>query len=523
MSYPLHLEKTAERLYLTEFHRITDPIQKKVIQWIKINIPEEKNDSSETDTAQMESARTDSKEVVRSDSPQSLLDLLMEMRREYGQYVPPDIFRSRIAANVHLIDAHAKALVNRAIVKINGKDTVRGLLSKDMVQTKTGLKPSVGGVNMISGSITEEFTRQAIKQNVNLIGKLSDKYTDAVDEVLRKGFIASKSQKELIADILNATNVTEGTARFWAQDQAGNFFSEINQKRSQAAGFPGYIWRDQNDGHVRDTHHRLTGTYHRWDDPPDVPAKAGGPIRKFHPGQDWRCRCWAESATGEHEAERKYEDPLPFALSKVPEYESLTDFVPAKTIEDARDYAKKIGVQIPKYKYKKDLYIANYVNEVLTEYKSSGSPMPSEVIIDSRVFKKLEQDGSSIPAAFQRPIPGVSGARIYLNSRHYFPDLLTRQEIAYKRKWHSSGHRFHIVRHEMGHFLHNKKIENDLYADIKDRRVTKAHIEIMSRVSLYATSDYLEFVAELHAGLMDKKTYDSEIINLYIELGGIIT
>jgi SPP1 gp7 family putative phage head morphogenesis protein len=310
MSYPLHLEKTAERLYLTEYHRIADPIQKKVIAWIKENIPESKNDSAEFNLPPLASDYDNIGEAnnsVRTDAPQSLL----ELRKEYGQYVPPDVFKRRMAANVHLIDAHAKALVNRAIVKVNGKDTVRGLLSKDMVQTKTGLKPSVGGVNMISGSITEEFTKQAIKQNINLVGKLHDKYSDAVDEVLRKGFIASKSQKELIADIMRVSKATETEARFWAQDQAGNFFSEINRKRSEAAGFPGYIWRTQNDNHVRDTHARLEGTYHRWDDPPDVPSKKGGPIRKLHPGQDWRCRCDAESAMGPEDAEREYFEPLP--------------------------------------------------------------------------------------------------------------------------------------------------------------------------------------------------------------------
>ena len=499
--YPLNHEITAERLYVAEFHRFADPLQDRAIKWIKENVPEQKPEQkSDADDTEIFSVRLDA---------DSLPDLLLEMRKEYGQYVPPDIFKRRMAANVHLIDAHAKALVNRSVEKVNGKDTVRRLISKDLVQTKTGLKPSVGGVNMISGSITEDFTKAAIKQNINLVGKLHDKYTDAVDEVLRKGFIASKSQKELIADIMHVSKATETEARFWAQDQAGNFFSEINRKRSEAAGFPGYIWRTQSDRHVRDTHARLEGTYHRWDDPPDVPSKKGGPIRKLHPGKDYRCRCWADSAAGEHEADRKYEDPLPHEIKQ-----SVYEFKPVATIKEAEQYAMSLGVKNPQYKNRDNIDMANYANKVLTQYKNAGHEMPKAVIAEKKLFEKLSDDILDIPAAYRNGI-------IYLNEEVDFSRVYLDYLDAFKDGAWSSDHPAHIMRHEMGHFLHHKKIGTLQLVTLRNKKVADIHKPIMRKVSSYAVTTYLEFVAEVHAALMNGQKFDDAVMSLYNNLKGI--
>lgn len=46
-----------------------------------------------------------------------------------------------------------------------------------------------------------------------------------------------------------------------------------------------YIWRTQNDGHVRAEHAVNNGKIFSWDDPPPT----------GHPGEDFGCRCWAEA------------------------------------------------------------------------------------------------------------------------------------------------------------------------------------------------------------------------------------
>ncbi len=82
-------------------------------------------------------------------------------------------------------------------------------------------------------------------------------------------------------------------ARFWANDQAGKFFGHATRLRQKRAGIPGYVWRTLEDGRVRDSHGILHGKFFNWDAPPSV----GG--HHLHPGEDYRCRCFAEPALSE--------------------------------------------------------------------------------------------------------------------------------------------------------------------------------------------------------------------------------
>jgi SPP1 gp7 family putative phage head morphogenesis protein len=298
--YPLHLEKQNEELYAWLFKKGSKPVQSAVIDFIKTNydklVPNHiKSDSSDLNPGVRQTSQ------ARFDE-ESLRDFLVRLRAEHGNLpISSETYQKQIALNFRLIDAHAKALVEKSVEKA---------IKQETVNTLSGLKQSVGGIDLTK-NLTQDFLKRTIHENVGLIKILHTDYVDSVEKVLLDGFLNGHSQKSIIDSIVHTTGVHESTARFWAQDQSGKFFGSVTKARSEAAGFPGYIWRTQGDGRVRDIHRRLEGTYHRWDDPPSVPSNKGGPIRKLHPTQDYRCRCWAESSLGEHEAERQYEDPLP--------------------------------------------------------------------------------------------------------------------------------------------------------------------------------------------------------------------
>ena len=93
----------------------------------------------------------------------------------------------------------------------------------------------------------------------------------------------------------------------------------------------------------------------------------------------------------------------------------------------------------------------------------------------------------------------------------------------------------HIIRHEIGHFLHSKKGLINLYLQFfsnlahipkSEPVLTENNKNLLKKsVSEYATSDNMlgtEAVAEIFAGLTDGKKYSREIMDLYIKLNGPI-
>jgi hypothetical protein len=88
--------------------------------------------------------------------------------------------------------------------------------------------------------------------------------------------------------------------------------------------------------------------------------------------------------------------------------------------------------------------------------------------------------------------------------------------------WFSTDDPDHIIRHEVGHALHDRA-DPAYYEHLKTRKLTKDQQKrITKHVSAYGATSPLEFVAETYAGLVDGKVYNKRIMDFYLALKGPI-
>lgn len=142
-----------------------------------------------------------------------------------------------------------------------------------------------------------------VKQNVDLIVNISLQEKIIIEQLVSDAFKNGRSHQEL-QDALEdhwkdrdkrKTNWVPGfsvpyRAELVARDQIGKLNGQISNLRQEAVGVERYIWRTALDERVRDSHKVLEGKIFYWNskDGPQPPPQIG------HPGNDYRCRCYAE-------------------------------------------------------------------------------------------------------------------------------------------------------------------------------------------------------------------------------------
>lgn len=83
----------------------------------------------------------------------------------------------------------------------------------------------------------------------------------------------------------------------------------------------------------------------------------------------------------------------------------------------------------------------------------------------------------------------------------------------------SSDSQNHIFYHEVGHYLHLKKIKYEKVGELQST-IYKDKDFIRKNVSYHATFNQLEFVAEVFAGMKSGKVYCKDIMDRYRFLNG---
>lgn len=139
----------------------------------------------------------------------------------------------------------------------------------------------------ISG-ISDQALEGIVQQKVELIKTIGSEYFDTIQVKIEDAIREGSNQTELAKILEDETKVERNRAKFWASDQLGKAYGEINEKNQRAAGFTKFIWRTQLDQRVRDTHIVLEGKEFLYDELPVVDG------RQIKPGEDYNCRCWAE-------------------------------------------------------------------------------------------------------------------------------------------------------------------------------------------------------------------------------------
>ncbi len=147
------------------------------------------------------------------------------------------------------------------------------------------------------------------ERNARLIKTIGSDQLDKVARVLSNPHVTELHREGTAKVLEQAFNVEPARAEFWAVDQTLKLHAQVNENRQVACGIVGYYWRDSGDEAVRPRHRFLAeqsdnGRIFLWSDPPIV-SEPGKPIRKAHPGGDFRCRCIADPAiegdSGEYE------------------------------------------------------------------------------------------------------------------------------------------------------------------------------------------------------------------------------
>ena len=144
-------------------------------------------------------------------------------------------------------------------------------------------------------------------ENAQLIRSLPEQALTQIEGLAQRGVRTGQSARQISAEIQERFQTTRARADLIARDQTAKLNGQLTEIRQQQAGVETYIWRTGRDERVRDSHDALAGMLCRWDDPTVYSDdngqtwKSRSSIGGFtgHPGEDFQCRCIAESNIAE--------------------------------------------------------------------------------------------------------------------------------------------------------------------------------------------------------------------------------
>lgn len=139
---------------------------------------------------------------------------------------------------------------------------------------------------------------QLMAEQVHLITSLPIDAAQRVHEKVLEALSLSTRYPEQTAEIKAALAEAhpyqteqwlKNRATLIARTETARAASVLTEARAVHVGAESYIWRTAGDWKVRESHRRLNGSVHRWDEPP----LSDPPDYHSHPGTIWNCRCVA--------------------------------------------------------------------------------------------------------------------------------------------------------------------------------------------------------------------------------------
>lgn len=298
--YPLSLELQYARLWREEVSRFAKQVNSTILKGVQAYSKETRADSYFFEP------------VVRLDVS-DLRVLLGQLKNQYGDFAPRKEFESQIKRNVEHIDAWSRDKTNEFVKKqYNSMNSppMAGVIGGDRSAFRV---PGIPISQKESGEIWDRVN-QMIKEQSSLASNAFREHFDRVQKIVTDGLSKGLKYQNIASQIQNATGISERRAEFWAKDQTGKFFSQQNKLRQANAGFPGFIWRTQKDSKVRDSHSHVADKFYKWGELPFVNRKGALPAR-LAPGDDYRCRCWAEPSWGPDN--KKQAPKTPVSIPKI--------------------------------------------------------------------------------------------------------------------------------------------------------------------------------------------------------------
>ena len=188
-------------------------------------------------------------------------------------------------------------------------------------QTSIALQAAAGRNLIETQALIDQEMKSVVVDNVALIKSIGDDYFSQLREMIPKAAETGDPYNSISKTIQERYEVAESRADLIAQDQIGKWNGQLSALRQTASGIEEYIWRTCQDDRVREEHAANDGKTFAWDSPPPLTG---------HPGEDIRCRCWAEpKVTG-----IIYEDGVATQAQAAISESSLSDVSPSLSIPE---------------------------------------------------------------------------------------------------------------------------------------------------------------------------------------------
>ncbi|WP_233623059.1 phage head morphogenesis protein [Burkholderia seminalis] len=144
---------------------------------------------------------------------------------------------------------------------------------------------------------TGETMRALMAEQVGLIKSIPLEAAERVHRLTIEALEDSTRAAAISKEIQRSGEVAKSRADLIARTEVSRAATSLTEARALAVGSTHYIWRTSGDSDVRAGHRAMEGKVCAWNDPPEVDEN--GRVMRFHPGQIWNCRCWAEPIISE--------------------------------------------------------------------------------------------------------------------------------------------------------------------------------------------------------------------------------
>lgn len=206
----------------------------------------------------------------------------------------------RFQEKLELID---KKLAQILPADIAGSLKVEKLFDRTIWKAEREFQASVKGIAIAPVLSDEARKRVAQEWETNMqlwIQDFTEKEIKTLRADIKTAAFAGDRYGSAIKTIQESYGVSANKAKFLARQETSLLMTKLKQTRYEAAGVTHYKWgcvAGSKNHPVRPWHKSLEGKVFTWDNPP-ITTKAGTPVRRNNPGQDYNCRCFARPLVG---------------------------------------------------------------------------------------------------------------------------------------------------------------------------------------------------------------------------------
>lgn len=180
--------------------------------------------------------------------------------------------------------------------------------------------------------------------------------------------------------------------------------------------------------------------------------------------------------------------------------ENKLQFIPAKTIKEAEEYAKSIGIDAD-YSFM-DIAYANEMNRCISQIREEFGDITKNLWLLQKVRQlKDEEREAGVEGLYSYDTKTIKLVRF---------DPKEKRELAkdcFDMGWFSTGSEYHTIRHELGHAVYSSMLLSNHKSPKINWEITKLMLQSEGKLSEYATIDrnVEEFFAEAFADYLTGK------------------